>query len=609
MNFNKTHNCNEITKNNEEEKVELIGWCKSVRDHGGKKFIDLRDKQGVTQIVFDPDFTENFEKVEEFKKEYLIKIFGNVRNRPEGLENKKLKTGEVEVLVKSFFVISKSEILPFSIDEDKSDIEVNEELRLEYRYLDLRRESMKNTIINRSKFLKLLRDEFEKEEFVEIDTPILTKSTPEGARDFVVPSRKHKGHFFALPQSPQLFKQLLMVSGFEKYFQIATCFRDEDLRSDRQYEHKQLDLEVSFWEQEKLFDFVENFLKTSVKKIYNKELTGFKKLTYKEAMEKYGCDKPDLRITMPNLVDFTNEFKECGFSVFSNNIKKGGIVKGIKFIKGQDKFSRKDIDKLIEFAQKQLGAFGLAYMKVNETEIESSITKFFNDEDLKIIRNKFKAETGDLLFFISDSKNKTNSILDGVRRKLAYEFDLYNKENNELVWITNFPLFKYDNNNLDFEHNPFVMPNTQKEIDLIKNFNLENKNNKEKINELLQIESDCYDLVFNGVEISSGALRVYNPQLQNKLFEIVGFSKEKIENNFGWFLKAYNYGAPPHRGCAIGLDRVIMLLENKKSIRDVIPFPRNKHGFCPLTNSPNNIDLTQLEDLGIQIKKQEKKEN
>jgi aspartyl-tRNA synthetase len=602
----RTHTCNDLRIKDDKKEVTLIGWSQRIRDHGGKKFIDLRDREGLTQIVFDPDVTKEFSEVETFKREYLIEVNGKVRPRPDGTINKKLGTGEVEVIVDSFKVISKCDILPFELDSENT-ADVNEEIRMQYRYLDLRRPEMFNTFKRRSKFTKKIRDMFDDEGYIEVDTPILTASSPEGARDFLVPSRKHSGSFFALPQAPQMFKQILMVSGFEKYYQIATCFRDEDLRKDRQYEFKQVDMEASFISQEELFEFMNNILNTAFKEIYDVEVEGgIQKLSYFDAMERFGCDKPDLRINMDELVDISDIAKGCGFSVFANNVKSGGIVKGLRLENGQELLSRKDIDKLIEMCQKEFGAKGLAWMKVNDKEIESSITKFFNEDELKSIREKTKSKTGDLLFFVSDSKSNTNDILDGLRRHLAERFDLMDKDKHILTWIVDFPLFHFDEGakKLDFEHNPFTMP---LEEDIKYLMSISAKDIEKEKDKLLSLVSDCYDLVYNGVEIASGAKRIYLPELQSKMFELCGFSADDIEKGFGWFVKAYNYSAPPHRGCALGLDRIITLLEGKASIREVIAFPRNKHGFDPMTNSPAKVDNSQLKDLGIKLDVKEEK--
>ena len=597
--MNRTHNNNELTIKDKGKKVTLFGFVKNIRDHGGKKFIDLRDICGTTQIVFDPKITSNFSQIEDIKKEFVIKISGEVVKRPEDQENSKLKTGEIEVNAFEYEIFSQSKMLPFGIDDDKDELS-NEDLRLEYRYLDLRRESMSKTFIRRSKFLKSIRDIFEENDFIDIETPILTTSSPEGARDFLVPSRKHKGSFFALPQAPQIFKQLLMVSGFEKYFQITKCFRDEDLRADRQYEFTQIDCEVSYISQEEIFKFITNLIKKSFKKVYDIDIENdILVLDYKKCLDDFGCDKPDLRINLPTLKDFTKEFEKCNFSVFSNNIKNGGIVKALNFKSGANHLSRGEIDKLIKLSQSDFGAKGLAWFKTNDNSLESSIAKFFNDNELKLIKEKLEAENNDLLFFISDTKENTNSILDKLRRHLAYTFNYFEKNKYKLCFVNNFPLFSLDEETkkLDFEHNPFTMCH-QKDISQILN---SDKDKKEDVEKLLNLTSDCYDLVFNGYEILSGAQRITNPKVQRKMFELVSFDEKKVEDSFGWFLKAYEYGSPPHRGFALGVDRIIMILENKSSIRDVIPFPRNKHGFCPLTKSPKKVESNQLKEVGIKL--------
>ncbi|MCA9496178.1 MAG: aspartate--tRNA ligase [Nanoarchaeota archaeon] len=603
----RTHTCGELNISNDKKDVSLIGWAQRIRDHGGKKFIDLRDREGITQVVFDPDVTKNFSEVETFKREFLIEINGTVRPRPEGTVNKKHATGEIEVLVKSFKIENKCAVLPFDLDEEHYN-EVSEELRLEYRYLDLRRKEMLDIMKRRHKLYISLRKFLDAKGFIEVETPLLTKSTPEGARDFLVPYRKKEGEFFALPQSPQLFKQLLMVSGFEKYFQIATCLRDEDLRKDRQYEHKQLDMEMSFTTRDEAFKLAEDLFVNAFEEVYNiKVPRPFPVFTFEEVMDKYGSDKPDLRIEGLELKNISDIALKCGFSVFKGIVERGGLVKGMRVIKGQDKLSRKDIDKLIAFCQEN-GAKGMAWMKVMEDKkIESSITKFFTDEELVKINNRLGGEEGDLLFFIADTKSTTNDVLDSLRRHLAKLLNLIDESKDIMYWIVEFPLFHWDEgaDKLDFEHNPFSMP-LQKDIDYLKKLNKKDLDKKEVREKVLSLVSDCYDLVYNGVEISSGAARIHLPELQSKMFELVDFSKERIEDAFGWFIKAYDYGAPSHRGFGFGIERMMMIAERKESIRDVIPFPRNKHGFDPLTRSPSSIDETQLKDLSLKVVRKNK---
>ncbi len=604
----RTHTCTELRIENDKEEVKLIGWAQRIRDHGGKKFIDLRDKGGITQIVFDPDVTKNFEEVESFRREFLIQINGTVRPRPEGTVNEKHLTGKIEVLVKEFEVVNKCDVLPFDLDEEHFK-DVNEDLRLEYRYLDLRRKEMYDSFKRRHKFISTMRYFLDKEDFMEVETPFLTKSTPEGARDMLVPSRKQEGSFYALPQSPQLFKQLLMVAGFEKYYQVARCFRDEDSRKDRQLEFTQLDLEMSFVEFEEFQKLMQEVLIEALK-VYEKKVTheDFKSLTYKEALDKYGSDKPDLRIQGLELKDISDIAANCGFSVFKGIVERGGLVKGLRVPKGQDTISRKQVDKYIEFCQEH-GAKGMAWMKVlTNKEIESSITKFFKEEELNAINEKLGGEEGDLLFFIADTKGITNNVLDALRRRLAEDLELVDKSKFAFAWITDFPLFQWneDENRLDAEHSPFSMPN--KEAEKFINENIKTKEDIEKYKEeLLKLNADCYDLAMNGIEICSGALRIYKPELQKKIFEIIKLTDEQIEAQFGWFLKAYNYGAPAHRGLAFGLDRIVMLLEEKASIREVMAFPKNKVGYCPLTHSPSRVNESQLKELHIKLDVKDKK--
>lgn len=605
----RTHTCSQLRISDDKNEVKLIGWAQRIRDHGGKKFIDLRDREGITQIVFDPEVTQNFEEVETFRREFLISIEGTVRPRPEGTINEKHVTGEVEVLVTSFELINSCDVLPFDLDQEHFK-DVNEELRLEYRYLDLRRPEMLHSFMRRHKFISKLRNFLDDEGFIDVETPLLTKSTPEGARDMLVPSRKHDGSFYALPQSPQLFKQLLMVAGFEKYYQIARCFRDEDSRKDRQLEFTQVDVEMSFISWEEFKPLMEKALIKAVE-AYGKKVdhNNFTTLTYEESMNKFGSDKPDLRIQGLELIDISQIAKECGFSVFNSIVKKGGIVKGMCVKKGQEHYSRKQVDKLIEFSQ-QHGAKGMAWMKVIEdNKIESSISKFFSDDELNNIRDALNGEEGDYLFFIADTKDTTNDVLDALRRAIANELNLIDTSKDTFAWIVDFPLFKWneDENKIDAEHSPFTMPNEE-----AKKFIEENIKSKEDIekhkDELLKLKGDCYDLAFNGFEICSGAKRIHIPTLQKTIFDIINLSEEEIEVQFGWFLKAYNYGAPTHRGLAFGVDRIIMILEGKTSIREVMPFPKNKVGYCPLTHSPSPVSETQLRDLHIKLRNERKKE-
>lgn len=607
LNMARTHRCADLRIEDDKKEVCLIGWAQRIRDHGGKKFIDLRDRYGITQIVFDPDVTKGFEEVEGFRREFLLEVNGTVRPRPDGTVNEKHDTGKIEVLVKDFKIVNKCEILPFDLDEEHFK-EVNEDLRLEYRYLDLRRKEMQDIFIRRHKFISALRRYFDKNDFIEVETPFLAKSTPEGARDMLVPSRKHEGNFYALPQSPQLFKQLLMVSGFERYYQVVKCFRDEDSRKDRQLEFTQVDLEMSFIEWDEFRNLMEGSLIEAFK-VYGHNVSheDFNVMTYGEAIERFGSDKPDLRIEGLELKDISDIAKSCDFGVFSGTVDRGGIVKGILVENSQEKITRKEVDRLIAFAQEN-GAKGMAWMKVNDDGLESSITKFFKTEELDEIKNRFGAKPGSYIFFIADEKGTANDVLDALRRHLAKELDRVSKSN-KFVWITDFPLFGYneDEKRIDAEHSPFTMPNEEAVKFIEENIKTRDDIAKHK-DSLLKLKSDCYDLAFNGIEICSGALRIYKPELQKKIFEIIELSEEQIEMMFGWFLKAYNYGAPYHRGLAFGLDRIIMLLEDRASIRDVMAFPKNKVGYCPLTHAPSPVTDLQLKELSLKTDLKKKKE-
>lgn len=600
----RTHTCSDLRLSDNKSRVVLTGWAQRIRDHGGKKFIDLRDRKGITQVVFDPEVTCDFHGVEGFRREFLISINGLVRPRPEGTVNEKHETGEIEVIVETFEVISECAVLPFAIDVDEKEIEeVNEDLRLKHRYLDLRKKPMYEALVARSNFYKAIREYMNSQDFIEVETPTLARSTPEGARDMLVPSRKYQGSFYALPQSPQLFKQLLMVGGVERYYQIARCYRDEDSRKDRQLEFTQLDLEVSFASQRELFDIIEGLFKYSFKEAFGVEIKNdFKVLSYAEAIERFGSDKPDLRIEGMELCDISDIAEKSKFSVFANNVKAGGLVKGINVKGGSEKLSRKDIDKLIAFVQ-QLGGSGLAWVKVTKDGLESSITKFFTQEELNSISSKLEAKEGDLLLFVADKKDKTHDLLDALRRHLAAELGLIDESRIELAWIVDFPMFHWneDEKIIESEHNPFTMCNEQF-LDIIKSV----KDRDDAIarkDELLPITTDCYDLVLNGIEIASGARRIHLPEVQTKIFEIIGLTKEKVNEKFGWFVEAYNYSAPPHRGIAPGLDRIIMLMLSRSNIREVITFPKNKNGYCPMTQAPSQVDTIQLKELGIGVMK------
>lgn len=583
--MNRTNTCGELTKKDTKEEVTLCGWVNSRRDHGGIIFVDLRDRHGLTQIVFDPKHNQKIHsEAERLKREDVLQIKGKVRLRGRNLENPKLKTGEIEVLIDELTVLNKAETPPIEI-EDRTD--VNEDMRLRYRYLDLRRPVMQKNLEIRHKAIKIVRDFFDKEGFLEIETPMLAKSTPEGARDYLVPSRVNPGKFYALPQSPQLFKQLLMVSGCDKYFQIVKCFRDEDLRADRQPEFTQIDVEMSFVDEEDIYELHERLMKEIWKKILNIDLKiPFKRLTYTEAMDRYGSDKLDIRFGL-ELINVTDILKDSDFKVFTENIKSGGVVKAINVKKSP--LSRKEMDELISFVQ-IYGAKGLAWIKVTENGLESSILKFLNDKIQKELIKKLKAEKGDLLLFVSAHKHfVVNDALGNLRVHLAKKLNLIKENTYEFVWVTDFPLVEYDENEQKHVavHHPFTSP---KEGDL----------------ELLDKEPEkakakAYDLTLNGVEIGGGSIRIHKPEIQEKIFKVLGISKKEAQNKFGFLLEAFKYGAPPHGGIAFGMDRIVAILTNNESIREVIAFPKTKNAESLMEGSPSEVDEKQLKELNIKL--------
>lgn len=582
----RTHNCGELNKSNINKEVTLNGWVHTRRDHGGLIFIDLRDRYGYTQLVFSPQLSPEIHKIaESLRDEFVIAVRGKVYPRPAGTENLKLPTGEIEVMVDQLELVNKSKALPFPID---SETEVNEDIRLRYRYLDLKRPKMQETLIIRHKACAAAREFLTKEGFIEIETPMLTKSTPEGARDYLVPSRVYNGKFYALPQSPQLFKQILMVAGFEKYFQIVKCFRDEDLRADRQPEFTQIDMEMSFVDEEDILKVTEGLMFHVFSKAINCNLNlPFRKMNHSEAMSKYGTDKPDLRWNDMLLVDVTDKVKNAEFKVFKDVVSKGGMVKGIN-VSGCSKFSRKDIDELTSFAIEQ-GAKGLAWIKIAENKWEGPISKFFNDEVQASIGKMMDIKSGDLLLFVADKKDIVNTTLSSLRTKLIERLELKPKEKFSFVWIVDFPLFAYNNeeNRFDSEHHPFTAPKRE-DMELLE---------KEPQN----VRAASYDLVLNGYEVGSGSVRIHNPELQSRIFELLKLDKKEIQERFGFFLEALQFGAPPHAGIAPGLDRIIMIMTGNESIRDVIAFPKTQRAICPMTGSPTEVNPKQLKELGLKL--------
>ena len=587
----RTNTCGELTKKDIGKEVTLCGWMHSRRDHGGIIFVDLRDRYGLTQVVFDPkDSKDAHKKAEHLSREDVLQVKGKVRARGEGLENPKLKTGEIEILAEQLEILNKAATPPLEVDDR---IEINEDQRLKYRYLDLRKPRMQNNLFLRHKLIKIVRDFYDKENFLEVETPMLAKSTPEGARDYLVPSRVHPGKFFALPQSPQLFKQLLMVSGCDRYMQIAKCFRDEDLRADRQPEFTQIDVEMSFIDEEDIYELHERLMKEIWKKVMNIDIKiPFKRITYEEAMNKYGSDKPDLRFSL-ELVDVTDIAKKSGFKVFTDNIESGGVVKALNVKKSP--LSRKEIDELIEFV-KIYDAKGLAWMKYDGAKLESSIVKFFSDELQKELIRSVSAEAGDLILFVSDHKHFiVNAALGNLRLQLAKKLSLMPKNEYNFAWVTDFPLLDFDEDEQRHVavHHPFTSP---KDADLKL---LDTAPEKAK--------AKAYDLTLNGVEIGGGSIRIHKPDVQAKIFNILGITDEEAQMKFGFLLEAFKYGAPPHGGIAFGVDRIAAILTNNESIREVIAFPKTKSAESLMEGSPSEVDDKQLKELHIKwdiVKKQ-----
>ncbi len=580
--------CEEVGESDTGKEFTFKGWVMHYRDHGGLIFIDLRDYSGILQIVFDENIDkESFIVAKKLKNEYVVSVTGTVRKRPEGTANPALKTGGIELLAKSLQILNACETLPFQIDEES---EVNEFTRLKYRYLDLRSKRLKDNLIFRSKFTHLIREFLNAKGFFDIETPFLTKSTPEGSRDFLVPSRLNHGHFFALPQSPQLFKQILMVSGFERYYQIVRCFRDEDLRADRQPEFTQIDMEMSFVETEDVISVTEELFASLFNKLLGIELERpFKVLDYDEAMDKYGSDKPDTRfgLVINNLTDI---FAGSQLNVFKDNIQKGGAVKAVCLPDGSNLLSRKDIDELLNTV-KDFGAKGLAWTKVGENGIlEGGISKFISDDERNKTVSRLAAKNGDIIFYQSDSKKIAENVLGRLRLHLAKKYNLIPEGRFDILWVVNFPLFEYseEEKKIVAVHHPFTSP-AKKDLDRLEK-------------DPLSVKSDSYDLVLNGEEIGGGSIRIHDSKLQGKIFEILSISPEDAKLKFGFLLDALSFGAPPHGGIAFGVDRILMLLRNENSIRDVIAFPKTQKAYCPLTDAPSSIKDVQLKELGIKLR-------
>jgi len=588
LRLKRTHRNGELRTGDVGKEVVLNGWILRRRDHGGLIFVDLRDRWGLTQVVFDPIRDPEAHKMaENIRNEWVIAVHGRVNNRAEGMTNPRLATGEIEVDCDDIEILNESETPPFPLDEYR---EVGEEIRLKYRYLDMRREEIQQNLIFRSKVAAIARNYLLSKEFVDIETPFLMKSTPEGARDFLVPSRRTFGEFYALPQSPQIYKQLLMVAGFDRYFQITKCFRDEDLRKDRQPEFTQIDLEMSFVDEEDIFAVLEGLVVDIFDKAMGLKLgPTFPRITYREAIETYGVDKPDIRFGL-KILDVSDIMRRCGFKVFRSVVESGGLVKSIN-VTGGASMSRSRIDGLIAYAQQQ-GAGGMAWMKVTENGLESNIVKFFEDDVQKELIERLDGKPGDLFVFVADKQSVVHKTLGAVRLKLGNDLGLIDESRFDWLFVTEFPMFEMDEETKEIVsmHHPFTSP-VHEDINKLES-------------DPLSVRSRSYDLVLNGNEIVSGSIRIHTSDLQKKIFNSLGISPEEAEEKFGFLLDAFKYGAPPHGGAAFGFDRFVMLMRHAASIRDVIAFPKTNQGISLMDGTPSTVSRIQQMELGLTINKQ-----
>ena len=579
--MNRTHHNGDLRLENVNEHVELVGWVAKKRNFGQLVFIDLRDRSGICQLVFDESMSEALKDV---RNEYVLSVSGTVLQRKDA--NPDLKTGEIEVKVEKFEIINKAKTTPLIIADETDALE---DTRLQYRYLDLRRPVMQNKLIMRHKITRSMREYLDNNDFIEIETPMLGKSTPEGARDYLVPSRVHPGSFYALPQSPQLYKQLLMIAGFERYYQFARCFRDEDLRADRQTDFTQVDIETSFLSEVEIQTMMEEMMVKLMKEVKGIDIQApFLRLSYEEAMNRYGSDKPDNRFGY-ELQDITEIFKNSEFKVFKDCIDNGGVIKTI-VIDNFSSITRKEIDKYTELAKKN-GAKGLVVLKAQDNELTGSARKFLSEDEVKALYDTLSLKDKDVLFIVSDQWTKTCNVLGALRNEIGYKLGLKKKDEFSFLWVTDFPMFEWSEEQQRYVacHHPFTQPK-EEDIPLLDT-------------DIAKVKANAYDIILNGYELGGGSLRIYDNDLQEKIFEILGMSEEEIQNKFGFFIDAFQYGTPPHGGLAFGLDRIAMILSESDSIRDVIAFPKNANAKCPMSKAPTPVDLAQLEELHIEIKK------